>query len=250
MTATSISFVTNHELEAHTLFRNLGKGLFEDATFTSGVGPPTLPFVGFGAGFLDVDNDADLDLAIVNGHVMNSPSHFRPGAKEAQRNLLLRNEGKGVSGTSAVNPVPGSRSRTSAARWRPRDIDNDGDLDLLVTNNASAADLLRNGGISGNNSLLVRLVGTRSNRNAIGARIRLTAGGRTQVREVQAGSSYLGQHDLRVHFGLGRATAIDRLEIRWPNGQMETVPSVGVNQIVTVTEGKGVTESAAVCSRQ
>ena len=143
-------FVTNHELEAHTLFRNLGKGLFEDATFTSGVGPPTLPFVGFGAGFLDVDNDADLDLAIVNGHVMNSASHFRPGAKEAQRNLLLRNEGGGrfrdVSRQSGPGFAIENVSRTLAAG----DIDNDGDLDLLVTNNAGVVDLLRNGGTPGN----------------------------------------------------------------------------------------------------
>ena len=219
-------FVTNHELEAHTLFRNLGKGLFEDATFTSGVGPPTLPFVGFGAEFLDVDNDADLDLSIVNGHVMNSPSHFRPGAKEAQRNLVLRNEGKGRFRDVSRQSGPGFAVENISRTLASGDIDNDGDLDLLVTNNASAADLLRNGGMSGNNSLLVRLVGTRGNRNAIGARIRLTAGGGTQVREVRAGSSYLGQHDLRAHFGLGRATAIDRLEIRWPNGQTETVPNV------------------------
>jgi hypothetical protein len=171
-------FVTNHEMEAHTLFRNLGKGLFEDVTFPSGVGPPTLPFVGFGAGFLDIDND--------------------------------------------------------------------GDLDLLMTNNAGVADLMRNGGVAGANSLLVKLVGTQSNRNAIGARVRVTSGGRTQVREVRAGSSYLGQHDLRVHVGLGRATAIERLEIRWPNGQMETVPNVAINQIVTITEGKGVTGRVAI----
>jgi hypothetical protein len=234
-------FVTNHEMEAHTLFRNLGKGLFEDATFTSGVGPPTLPFVGFGTGFLDIDNDADLDLAVVNGHVMNSPEHFRPGAKEAQRKVLLRNEGaarfRDVTRQSGPAFATESVSRTLASA----DIDNDGDLDLLVTNNAGSADVLRNGGLPGNNSLLLRLVGTKSNRSAVGARLRLTAGGRTQMREVTAGSSYLGQNDLRVHFGLGRTAAIERLEIRWPNGQMETVPNVGINRIVTITEGKGAT---------
>jgi hypothetical protein len=238
-------FVTNHELEAHTLFRNLGKGLFEDATFTSAVGPPTMPFVGFGIAFLDIDNDADLDLAIVNGHVMNTPSHFRPGAKEAQRNLLLRNEGgrfRDVSRQAGSGFAIENISRTLSAA----DIDNDGDLDLLVTNNAAVADVLRNGGTSGANSLLVRLAGTRSNRDAIGARLQLTAGGKTQTREVKAGGSYLGQHDLRVHFGLAEAKTIERLEIRWPNGQSETVQKIGVNQIVTVTEGKGVTSSVAM----
>ena len=239
-------FVTNHELEAHTLFRNLGKGLFEDATFTSGVGPPTLPFVGFGAEFLDVDNDSDLDLSIVNGHVMNSASHFRPGAKEAQRNLLLRNGGNGRFTDVSRQSGPGFALENVSRTLASADIDNDGDLDLLVTNNNSSADLLRNGGTRGNNALLVRLVGTRSNRDAIGARLSVTAGGKTQIREVRAGSSYLGQHDLRVHAGLGRATTIDRLEIRWPNGQVETVAGVAVNQIVTVTEGKGITARKAL----
>ena len=243
-------FVTNHELEAHTLFRNLGKGLFEDATFTSGVGPPTLPFVGFGAAFLDVDNDADLDLAIVNGHVMNSPSHFRPGAKEAQRNLLLQNVGGGRFREVSRQAGPGFEIENVSRTLAAADVDNDGDLDLLVTNNSGIADLLRNGGTTGSQSLLVRLVGTSSNRNAIGARLRLTAGGRTQVRDVRAGSSYLGQHDLRVHFGLGGAASIDRLEIRWPNGQMETVSGAAANQIVTVTEGKGITERNPISNSQ
>jgi enediyne biosynthesis protein E4 len=239
-------FVTNHEMEAHTLFRNLGKGLFEDVTFPSGVGPPTLPFVGFGAAFLDLDNDADLDLAIVNGHVMNSASHFRPGAKEAQRNLLLRNEGNSRFRDVTRQAGPGFEIENVSRTLAAADVDNDGDLDLLVTNNAGVADLLRNGGAADANSLLVNLVGAKSNRDAIGVRLRVTAGGRTQMREVRAGSSYLGQHDLRVHVGLARATTIERLEIRWPNGQVEAVTGVAANQIVTITEGKGATGSVAM----
>ncbi len=242
-------FVSNHELEAHTLFRNLGKGLFEDATFPSGVGPATLPYVGFGAAFVDYDNDADLDLGIVNGHVMNSPGHVRPGATEAQRKLLLRNAGAGPATSlraglfTDVGRQSGSGfasekvGRTLAAG----DVDNDGDLDFLITNNGGAAELLRNEGGTGNNSVLILLVGTKSNRSAVGARVRLTSAGATQIREVKAGSSYLGQNDLRVHVGLGKAAKIDRLEVRWPNGQNEVVEGAAVNQIVTVTEGKGVT---------
>jgi hypothetical protein len=239
-------FVTNHEMEAHTLFRNLGKGLFEDATFQSGLGPPTLPFVGFGIAFVDVDNDADLDVSIVNGHVMNDASHFRPGTKEAQRNLLLRNEGNGRFRDISRQAGPGFAIEAVSRTLAAADIDNDGDLDLLVTNNASPADLLRNETPQQGNSLLVRVTGTRGNRNAIGARLRLTAGGKTQVREVRSGSSYLGQNELRVHFGLAAATTIDRLEIRWPMGQVEIVTGVGVNQIVTITEGKGITGSVVV----
>jgi enediyne biosynthesis protein E4 len=234
-------FVTNHELEAHTLFRNLGKALFEDATFPSGVGPATLPYVGFGAVFFDADNDADLDLAIVNGHVMNSPSHVRPGATEAQRKLLLRNTGGRLTDVGRQSGPGFSMDKVGRA-LAAADIDNDGDLDLLVVNNGGAVDLLRNEGSTGNNAITLRLVGTTSNRDAIGARVKVAAGGLTQLREIKAGSSYLGQNDLRVHVGIGKAARIDRLEIRWPNGQSQVVNGEAGNQIMTVTEGKGITE--------
>jgi hypothetical protein len=241
-------FVSNHELEAHTLFRNLGKGLFEDATFPSGVGPATLPYVGFGAAFIDYDNDADLDLGIVNGHVMNSPGHVRPGATEAQRKLLLRNGGGPSTSLRAGGFTdvgrqsgPGFASEKVGRTLVAGDIDNDGDLDLLVTNNGGTAELLRNEGGTANNSVLIQLTGSKSNRSAVGARVRLTAGGTTQVREVKAGSSYLGQNDLRVHVGLGKAARIDRLDVRWPNGQNEVIEGAAVNQTLTVTEGKGIT---------
>jgi hypothetical protein len=232
-------FVTNHELETHTLFRNLGKGLFEEATARSGVGIATLPYVGFGTLFFDADHDADLDLAIVNGHVMNSAGHFRPGATEAQRKLLFRNDA-GRFTEIGRQAGPGFAPNTVGRALAAGDIDNDGDLDLLVVNNAGAAELLRNGGVPGRHALVLRLEGTTSNRGAVGARVRVTTGTRSQVREVRAGSSYLAQHDLRVHVGLGGATKADRVEIRWPSGQMETLTDVGADQIVTVIEGKGI----------
>jgi hypothetical protein len=120
------------------------------------------------------------------------------------------------------------------------DIDNDGDLDLLVTNNGQDAELLRNDGGNRANALLVRLRGADANADAIGARIRLTVGSRTQMRDVKAGSSYLSQNDLRAHFGLGTAARADRVEVVWPSGRMESVGSVGANQIVTIAEGKGI----------
>jgi hypothetical protein len=234
-------FVTNHEFEGHTLFRNLGGGLFEDVTFKSGVGPATLPFVGFGTVFFDADNDGDLDLAIVNGHVMNSPGHVRPGAKEAQRRVLLRNDGGRFRDVAAASG-PGFAAERVGRALAAADIDNDGDLDLLAVNNNGPADLLRNGGVAGTSAVLVRLVGTASNRSAVGARLRATVGAATQLREVKAGSSYLAQNDLRVHFGLGGAKQIDRLEIRWPNGGApEVLTNIAAGQIVTVTERKGIT---------
>jgi hypothetical protein len=243
-------FVTNHELETHTLFRNLGRGLFAETTTESGVGVETLPYVGFGTQFFDYDNDGDLDLAVVNGHVMNDSGHFRRGSKEAQRKLLFRNEGGGrfreVGRTSGTGFSTEAVGRTLAVA----DIDNDGALDLLVTNNGGSAELLRNDGGSGNNAVLLKLVGTKSNRGAIGARVRLTAGAATQMREIKGGSSYLGESDLRVHFGIGRATEISRIEIRWPSGGTETLQNVTGNQIVTVTEGRGVTARTALAGRK
>jgi enediyne biosynthesis protein E4 len=241
-------FVTNHEMEMHSLFHNLGGGLFEDVTSRSGVGLETLPFVGFGTVFLDYDNDGDLDLAIANGHVLDNSGHFRPGLKEAQRKLLFRNDDGRFKEVGRLSG-PGFAVEKIGRALAVADIDNDGNLDLLFVNNGDEVDLLRNGGVRDNNALTVRIVGTHSNRSGIGARVRLTAAGRTQVREVKAGSSYLGQSDLRVHFGIGGATRIERLEIRWPAGESEVASNLAVNQIITVVEGKGVTERKPLVRR-
>lgn len=234
-------FVTNHEFETHSLFRNLGNGLFGDVTAESRIGPPTLPLVGFGTVFFDYDNDGALDIVIVNGHVVDNTALFRPGSSHAQRRLLLRNEGNrrfaevgGLSGAGFADPKVG---RTVAAA----DIDLDGDLDLLVTNNGQTVDLLRYVGSNGLSRLIVRTVGTKSNRDGIGTRLKLTTGTTTYLREVKSGSSYLGQNDLRQHFGLGRAERIDQLELRWPSGHVEVLRDVPINHAITVVEGQGVT---------
>jgi hypothetical protein len=231
--------VTNHETEMHSLFQNLGGRLFSDVTVRSGVGTATRPFVGFGVAFLDYDNDTRLDLAIANGNVMANVARLRAGGKFGQRNLLLRNTDKGfrdVTKDAGPGFAPELVSRALAAG----DVDNDGDLDLLITNNGAGVNLLLNDGGNASNALLVQLEGTRSNRSAIGARIALTTGQQTQTREVQSGSSYLAQNDLRAHFGLGRAERAERLEIRWPSGVKESIENVAANQIVTIREGKGV----------
>lgn len=231
--------VTNHETEMHSLFLNLGGRLFSDDTVRSGVGPVTRPYVGFGVAFIDYDNDMRLDIAIANGNVMANAALLRAGAKYGQRNLLLHNTGdRFVDMKEAAGPGFSGElvSRTLAAG----DIDNDGDLDLLITNNGAAANLLLNDGGNAGNAILVRAIGDKSNRSAIGARLVLTIGQQRLQREVQSGSSYLGQNDLRVHFGLGTALRADRLEVRWPSGVVETLQNIAANQLVTVQEGKGV----------
>jgi hypothetical protein len=233
--------VTNFMLEAHNIFRNLGGGLFADATFETGFGAATLPFVGFGAAFLDYDNDGLLDLAIANGHVLDNADYFSPNAKYAQRNLLFHNEGAGRLKEVSRTSGPGFAVERVHRGLAAGDFDNDGDLDLLVTSNGQTVDLLRNDGGNRDNALLVRLVGKKSNRDGIGARLRVTAGGKTQVREVKAGSSYLSQNDLRAHVGVGRETIIDRVEIRWPGGGTEVLRNLPVNNILTIVEGEGTT---------
>jgi hypothetical protein len=234
--------VTNLDRETHSLYRNLGKGLFSNVTFESGVAKATLPFVGFGAAFLDYDNDSDVDLAIANGDIIDNVSQFRDTTTHEQRNLLLQNDGKGrfldtgpVSGSGfALKKV--SRSLVTG------DLDNDGDLDIVIGNNGQTADVLRNDGGNRNNSLLIRTTGSKSNRDGIGARLKLTVGGTVSLRHVKAGSSYQGQNDLRVHFGMGAAKLAERLEIIWPSGVIDAVENIEANRILTVTEGRGVTD--------
>jgi len=231
--------VTNFELETHNLYRNLGDGLFADATAGSGMNVATLSFLGFGTVFLDHDNDGDLDIAIANGHVLDNADHFSARSSHAQRNLLLRNDGGRLRDVGLLAGKGFALIKVSRA-LAAGDIDNDGDLDILVTNNGDTADLLRNAGGQGN-ALLVRVVGKQSNRNGVGVRMRLVAGNKAQIREVKTGSSYLSQSDLRQHVGLGRARQADRLEIRWPSGRTEVLQNIAANAIITVVEGEGIT---------
>lgn len=230
--------VTNHETEMHSLFLNEGGRRFSDVTVPSGVGPATRPYVGFGVVFFDYDNDSRLDIAIANGNVMASAPRVRAGARFAQRNLLLRNTGErfqDMKEQAGTGFSPQMVSRAVAAG----DIDNDGDLDLLITNNSARPNLLLNEGGRAN-AILVRTIGTKSNRTGIGARLTLVTDGHRQLRDVQSGSSYLAQNDLRAHFGLGQSNRAERLEIRWPSGASEVVESLPANHVFTIEEGKGV----------
>jgi enediyne biosynthesis protein E4 len=232
--------VTNLDFEMHSLFRGLDRGLFAYATTESGIGFPTLPFVGFGVAFLDFDNDAQLDVAIANGHILDNAPLFRAGSTYMQRKLLFRNLGNRRFAEVGRSAGPAFAAERVSRGLAVSDFDNDGDLDLLVTSNGQDAELLRNDGGNRGNALLIRLRGSGKNTDAIGAQIRVVSGSRTQIREIRAGSSYLSQNDLRAHFGLGAATRADRIEVTWPSGRRDMFPDIAANQILTIQEAKGI----------
>ena len=230
-------FITNFQWESNTLFHNLGDGSFIDDTFNSGLGSPSIPFLAWGNQFFDYDNDGDRDLFVANGHLESDVEVYQ-STTFAQPNLLFENQGRGRF--ELVEDVEGTAfSLQKISRGvAVGDYDEDGDLDILVTNCAGSTTLMRNDGDDKGNWLRVRLQGTRSNRAAIGARVEILSDGREQMDEVRTGSSYLSQSDLRLFFGLGAGMKVDRLRIFWPSGLIEEVEDIPVNQEVTLVEGQ------------
>lgn len=229
-------FVANYAGEPKSLYQNLGDGLFSHAAAPAGLAQPTRPWVAFGTKFLDADNDGHLDLAIVNGHVQDLIQQVDPGNSYRQRSQLFRGTADGrfsdvstVVGTDFQKPIVGRGLATG-------DFDNDGRIDLLAADLDGAPMLLRNQSTAKANWLSLHLEGTRSNRMAIGARVTLKAGGKNQVREARTDGSFLSAHDPRVHFGLGPADKVERVEIRWPSGKRQTLGSPAINQVMRVRE--------------
>ena len=230
--------ITNFSQDYTTLYRNRGDGLFVDTSFRAGLGATMGTYLGWGVGFVDVDNDSLLDLFIANGHVY--PDVDRTGTSTyRQRNQLFRNVGRGRFRhitTDVAGPLLVEQSSRGAAFG---DYDNDGDLDILVSVIDGRPILLRNDS-SGGHWITLRLEGTASNRSAIGARVTIQAGARRQVAEVRSGGSYISHNDLRVHFGLGTATAAERVTIRWPTGDVERLGSLPSDRFYVAREGEGV----------
>jgi hypothetical protein len=247
-------FITEFADQPNTLYRNLGfqtlgyqthgpRG-FEDVAMPSHLGQPSLPLVGWGTTFFDMDNDGWLDLFVANGHVYPQMDTVKGSAAYAEPMLLHRNLRNGtfeeVSKAAGLADIP-LKSRRGAAFG---DIANNGNIDIVVLNVGEPPSLLFNTNKIANHRVIFRLVGTKSNRAAIGARVTIHAGGMTQFDEVRGGGSYLSQNDLRLHFGLGSATRIDSVEVRWPSGKVETLKDVPADKIYTIVEERGIQDSA------
>ena len=229
--------VTHFENDYNTLYRNLGGGRFADVTVLAGLGVAALPWVGFGVCAGDFDLDADVDLFVANGHVHPQIERAGTGSSYGQPNQLFLNRGDGTFAVAGADSGLGGGARVTRGALAG-DWDDDGDLDLFVHNLNDRPSLLRNDGARGH-WLGVRLTGTRGNRDAVGARLLLTAGGRTQRRDLLRGSSFLGSEDPRIHFGLGAATRVDCLVVRWPSGHRQSVHGPAVDAYLTVVEESG-----------
>jgi hypothetical protein len=239
-------FVTEFADQPNTLYRNQGTRGFEDVAMASHLGQRSLPFLGWGTTFFDMDDDGWLDLFVACGHVYPQMDNVQASASYAEPMLLHRNLRDGtfeeVSKAGGLADMP-LRSRRGAAFG---DIANNGNVDIVVLNVGEPPSLLLNTNKIANHRVLFRLQGTKSNRAAIGARVTIHAGGMTQFDEVRGGGSYLSQNDLRLHFGLGSAMKIDSLEVRWPTGKTESFKDVAADKIYAITEGQGIKETAAL----
>jgi len=230
-------YVTSYQRELATLYRNLGDGFFEDVTRLTGAGKGTLAYVTWGNSFVDFDNDGDRDIFVACGHTEDNIDLRDDDTSYMARNVLLMNTGQGQF--TDVSDISGDGMRVKLASRGAGfdDLDNDGDVDVVILNSRREPTILRNDTVNDNHWIQVRLRGTKSNRDGVGAHVIVTAGGLVQLDEVHSGRGYQSHHGLRLYFGLGKQDHVDRIEVRWIGGGVDVVEDVDVDQLVVITEG-------------
>ncbi len=233
-------YVTHLDFELNRLYRNNRDETFDDVTFSSGIGNKAIFLSGVAAKFMDYDNDGWNDIVQVNGAMLDNINLYHTEVTYAEPKLMFRNLGKGKFEKVSELLGPDFMRPTAARGLAVGDFDNDGDLDVAVTNRGDFPQLLRNDGGNANNWLEVKLIGTRSNRDGIGTRLKLVSEGFTQHEQAKGGMSYMSAHDPRVHFGLAKRATIETLEITWPSGTVDKLTNLPANQIITVKEGAGI----------
>jgi enediyne biosynthesis protein E4 len=243
-------FKTNFSDDTSTLYRNNADGTFSDQTFPAGFGLNT-QYLGWGAMFFDFDNDGWPDLLLVDGHVYPEVDKYKLGSEYEEPRILYHNTGKGSFEDISTNSGPAITTKASGRGLAIGDLWNNGRLAAVITNMGTRPSLLVNETSYPNHWIGVKTVGTKSNRDGIGARVTLKAGKRLLVDEVRSGSSYNSSNDMRVHFGLGNATTVDTLQVRWPSGLNEEFTNLKVDAMNVITEGQGkAVEVTAKTSKQ
>ena len=234
-------FVTNFAEETNTLYQNIGDMIFIDATLVAGMGTVSRQYLGWGTDFVDLDNDGLQDIFVANGHIYPQIDGLEFSGNYLQRKEIYRNIGDGRFEEIALDLEGDLLTGKSARGAAFGDHDNDGDIDVIVINIDDRPSFYRNEGGNRNHWITFRLEGTESNRDGIGARVEIEVGGKTQVAEVRSGASYLSHNDMRIHFGLGDVTRVDRVRIRWPNGNVEELEEgIEADRFLWVREGEGV----------
>ncbi|ABF39829.1 ASPIC/UnbV [Candidatus Koribacter versatilis Ellin345] len=233
-------YITNFEDEDDLLYRNDGDWNFTDVSYKSGVALPSLRSVKWGDAFADFDNDGWLDIFAVGGHVYPQVDGLPSGGGYRQPKLFYLNQKDGSFCDAADKAGPALAEKRVSRGVAVGDLFNDGNLDIVVEDLDGSPTILRNKGVPGNHWVSFELAGTKSNRLALNAKVKITAGGVTQTDEIHSGGSYLSQNDLRVHFGLGTATKIDSVEVRWPSGKVDTVKDIQADHYYAILEGKGI----------
>jgi len=232
--------VTHLDQQLARLYQNVGEGYFEDATFRSKISYATFHLSGFGTRFMDYDNDGARDLFMANGHVLDNIQRYHAETTYAEPKLMFRNVGHGIFENVSDQLGPDFLLPRVSRGAAIGDFDNDGDLDIVISNNGQAPQLLRNDGGNANHWFQLLLIGTRSNRDAVGARVKVTAGDLVLYDEKKGGMSYQSAQDPRLHFGLGQHTTVEEVEIKWPSGELTKLTNIKSDQILAIEEGKGL----------
>lgn len=233
-------FVTNFVDEYNTLYRNDGNYNFNDVSFTAKIAQSSRPYVGWGTGFFDLDNDTWLDLLVVNGQVYPQMDQLSSGLGYRQQKLLEMNLGDGTFCNASSLAGPSLLEKRSSRGAAFGDLDNDGHMDVVIGDLDGVPSILHNDGGDGNHWITLELAANEGSPLAIGSLVKITTGNVVQTDEVRSGGSYLSQNDLRVHFGLGKASRVDLIEIRWPSGKVETIRDVAADKFYSVLQGSGI----------
>jgi hypothetical protein len=230
-------FMTSYQNELPVLYRNLGDGGLRDVTLITGAGAGAFPYVNWGTGLVDFDNDGDRDLFMACGHLYDNVDQFDDSTAYMVRNIMLMNTGDGKFTDVSDSCGDGLAVVLSSRGAAFDDLDNDGRIDAVILNSRREPTILKNDSNTGNHWIQVRLQGVKTNRDGVGAHVKVVAGKLTQVDEVHSGRGYQSHYGMRLHFGLGKRRRVDRIEVRWIGGGVDVLENLDVDQLVSILEG-------------